>query len=145
MRKSMRAINRTGEANPGYKHGRRTGLNIRGWDPKAKGETCCRWCGATSILHLHHAIPRSICPPEAKRDLRNGITLCNHCHPRWHKGTLTLPRAIFTGEEWAYISGLRLEGRNTAAWLDKHYPLGSVTREQQLRQMALFRAEAVSA
>jgi hypothetical protein len=122
QRKGMLARNRVGKANPRYKHGRRVGLNIRGWNATTKGETCCRSCGkSSSRLHLHHAVPRSICPPDAKRDLRNGITLCGSCHVRWHKGS-PLPRSIFTAEEWAYVSRLRLEGRETAAWLDKHYP-----------------------
>lgn len=52
----------------------------------------------------------------------NGITLCNRCHISWHRGGRVIPRALFTADEWAYLSSLTLTGRETAAWLDKHYP-----------------------
>jgi hypothetical protein len=33
-----------------------------------------------------------------------------------------ITRAVFTAEEWAYISSLQLTGRAIAGWLDRHYP-----------------------
>lgn len=121
-RRLMVAKDRRGERNPNFRHGRRTGENLRGWNPAAKGETCCRVCGDTGALDLHHAVPRSICPPAAKRDLRNGIVLCDSCHTKWHRVTLIVEREFFTADEWAYISTLELTGRDIAGWLDKHYP-----------------------
>lgn len=129
IRRGMLAKDLTGERNPNYRHGRNTGETIRGWSVAEKGETCCRVCGGTSGgLDLHHVVPRSKCPPEAKRDLRNGICLCHSCHRRFHTGTLTIPRSVFTPDEWRYISRLVLTGRDTAGWLDKHYPDLDVAR-----------------
>lgn len=121
-RKIMLAKDRRGARNPNFKHGRKTGHNLRGWNPAAKGEECCRLCGDPNWLNLHHVVPRAICPPEARRDLRNGIVLCASCHNRYHKGSLVLTRDLFTAEEWAYISSLSLTGRDITGWLDKHYP-----------------------
>lgn len=95
---------------------------MRGWSVAAKGEASCRNCGLSERLALHHAIPRSICPPLAKRDLRNGLPLCAVCHGRWHGRTLTIYRQVFTEEEWRYLSGVVLTGRTTAGWLDANYP-----------------------
>lgn len=129
QRQAILALNRSGKRNPNYKHGRRVGLQIRGFTIAAKGETSCRACGSTDqMLHLHHAVPRSICPPEARRDLRNGIALCNRCHLSWHRGGLVLPRSVFSADEWEYISGLTLTGRKIDAWLDKHYPEDGLVR-----------------
>jgi hypothetical protein len=121
-RQVMLAKDRTGPRNPNFRHGKKAGKNISGWNPKARRETCCRVCGSAGPLDLHHAVPRSICPPAAKRDLRNGITLCDHCHTRWHRGTLVITRDLFSTEEWSYISTLELTGREITGWLDKHYP-----------------------
>src|SRR5438105_320042 len=38
MRQSMLALNRSGERNPNYKHGRKAGLQIRGFTVGDKGE-----------------------------------------------------------------------------------------------------------
>jgi hypothetical protein len=92
------------------------------WSAVAKDEDKCRSCGSRWALHLHHAVPRVICPPAAKRDMRNGIVLCAVCHEKWHRGEIVLTRDIFTGAEWAYISTLELTGRDITGWLDKHYP-----------------------
>lgn len=114
---------RQGKANPNFKHGKKAGWQLRGWSLAEKGETCCRHCGQTEgNIALHHAVPRSICPPDAKRDLRNGIALCQPCHAKWHRGSLVLTRDIFTDAEWDYISSLKITGRDTSGWLDKHYP-----------------------
>lgn len=118
----MRSHDRTGERNPNFRHGQRLGENLRGWNPPAKGETCCRVCGSTGKLNLHHAVPRSICPLAAKRDLRNGLPLCIRCHRQWHVGKLVISRRVFTAEEWGYISALELTGRDITGWLEKHYP-----------------------
>jgi hypothetical protein len=86
-----------------------------------KGEACCRNCGASERLHLHHAVPRSMCRA-ARCDLRNGIALCAGCHHGWHHRLTTIYRDLFTEEEWAFISSLELLGQNIAAWLDDRYP-----------------------
>lgn len=86
------------------------------WGPTAKGEHRCRPCGSAYALHLHHAVPRSICPKEAKADLRNGVPLCARCHMDWHQGK-PLPREMFTEDEWGYIE--TLIGPD---WLDRRYP-----------------------
>lgn len=111
---------RTGDKNPNFRHGRRGGCHIRGWSIAAKGDSICRVCGGQAI-DLHHAVPRSMCPPVAKRDLRNGLPLCKACHARWHRGT-PIDRCVFTREEWVYISTLKLTGREVDGWLDKRYP-----------------------
>jgi hypothetical protein len=118
---------RLGAANPNHRHGRRAGDHLRGWNPAGKGEDCCRVCGDPHWLNLHHIVPRSMCPPPAKRDLRNGIVLCASCHQKWHRGALVIARDLFTAVEWTYVSSLRLTGREISAWLDKHYP--AVARE----------------
>lgn len=125
-RAKMIAANRTGRRNPNYKNGKFVGKKAgvpRSWGPKAKGESCCRTCGSRDHLQLHHAVPRSVCPPEAKTDMRNGITLCASCHVRWHRGSLTITRNVFSVDEWDYVSNMTLTGRDIGGWLDKHYPL----------------------
>lgn len=112
-------VNRLGPGNPNFRHGERTGEHLQGWGVKHKGEEWCRVCGAQAE-HLHHVVPRSICPAEAKRDLRNGLPLCASCHARWHRGSLKIPRSVFTAEEWDYITTII-----GSPWLDHRYPESS--------------------
>lgn len=93
----------------------------RRFNVRLKGEASCRNCGAAGHLHLHHAIPRSVCK-EVRLDLRNGIPLCPSCHARWHQRTLVIYRDVFTSEEWEFLCSVELLGQRTSAWLDDHYP-----------------------
>lgn len=109
------------------KHGRYIGLT--GFSVKAKGEAACRACGATptgtgpmGALHLHHAIPRSMCKA-TKTDLRNGIPLCRACHAGWHDRQVTIYRDAFTVAEWAFLLTVDLLGQEVGPWLDRHYPV----------------------
>lgn len=120
------SLERGGDGNPSYKHGRRIGIQIPGWKLNNKGEKKCRNCGANGRgengrLELHHAIPRSKAR-HVKADLRNGVPLCQVCHTGWHGKRVAIYRDIFTEEEWAFISSVKLTGENIGAWLDKHYP-----------------------
>lgn len=108
------------------------GSIYRVFNVRLKGETYCRNCGAEATpvlsLHLHHAVPRSMCKA-GRRDLRNGITLCHACHMGWHYRTRTIYRDLFSEEEWAFISSLELLGQNITTWLNDRYPprpVGSV-------------------
>jgi len=74
---------RGGDGNPGFRTGKRVGVNIPGWRLQAKRETCCRNCGDRDRLQLHHAIPRGKWTA-GRADLRNGIPLCFACHHGWH-------------------------------------------------------------
>ena len=122
-RQQMVAKDRNGARNPNFKHVKRIGDNLRGWSVLEKGDFQCRNCGVSDrALHLHHVVPRSVCPPEAKRDLRNGIPLCNSCHAKWHMKSLVIKRSAFTEEEWGYISMMRLTSREITGWLNEHYP-----------------------
>lgn len=91
------------------------------WGISLKPEKKCRIC-PRAPTDLHHAVPRSICPPEAKLDLRNGLPLCAEHHVQWHLRSIVVYRDVFTVEEWAYLSGLVLTGREITGWLDKNYP-----------------------
>lgn len=106
---------------PSYKHGRRVGVQIPGWKLKNKGETCCRNCGSAERVQLHHAIPRGKAQ-HVKADLRNGLPLCLRCHHDWHANKTVIYRDVFTEEEWAFLSSVRLTGELVGPWLDKHYP-----------------------
>lgn len=93
------------------------------WGMHLKPEECCRNCrGCVGMLALHHVIPRSMCRA-SKYDLRNGVPLCTHCHLGWHHRRVTLYRDIFTEEEWAYISSVKLTGQEIGPWLDERYPV----------------------
>jgi HNH endonuclease len=92
-----------------------------GWSLAAKPERKCRVCPRRAT-DLHHAIPRSVGPPETKLDFRNGLPLCQECHTGWHRRTLVIFRHVFTPDEWAYLTAVKLTGRETDAWLDDHYP-----------------------
>lgn len=94
----------------------RNGINL-----KAKGEGCCRACGSTQHLHLHHVIPRSMWR-RGITELLNCIPLCVVCHTGWHRRWRTIYRDVFTPEEWAFISAADLLGQNVTAWLDDRYP-----------------------
>ena len=113
---------RTGRENPNYRHGRRLDEHLQGWSLAAKPEKKCRVCPKPAV-DLHHAIPRSLCPQDAKRDLRNGLPLCKECHARWHRRKLTIYRDVFRPDEWDYIVNVKLTGRETRPWLDARYPL----------------------
>lgn len=117
-----KARDRRGSKNPNFKHGLKAGQQIRGWGVLFKGEDCCRVCGSTDNLHLHHVIPRGLGTEESRRDLRNGITLCGSCHTLWHRHSLIITRDLFTEDEWDYISSVRMTGRETDAWLEDRYP-----------------------
>lgn len=96
---------------------------ISGWSVAEKGEEWCRNCGVSGVrLHLHHAVPRSLCPA-GRADLRNGIALCPACHSAFHAGQ-PLPREMFTEEEWEFISTLIGPG-----WLARRYPRDLLRRE----------------
>jgi hypothetical protein len=108
------------------KTGKRTGLRQRqlehaGFTLKAKGEDCCRNCGADGHLNLHHVIPRSMWKAGITEPL-NGVPLCVACHMGWHHRRVVICRDIFTAEEWACISSADLLGQNVEAWLDDRYP-----------------------
>jgi 5-methylcytosine-specific restriction endonuclease McrA len=111
------------------KHGLSSGKRQRqlehaGCTLKAKGETCCRNCGGSRYLHLHHAIPRSMWKAGILEPL-NCIPLCVSCHHVWHGGRGkggTLPRRIFKPDEWACISTAPLLGQDVMAFLDRRYP-----------------------
>lgn len=117
----QRLRDREGVKNPRFKDGKRAGDNIRGWSVLLKGDDCCRVCGSARGLHLHHVIPRSK-SRAARRDLRNGLTLCSSCHAKWHRHSLVIHRDVFTQEEWGYISSVQIIGQRIEAWLDDHYP-----------------------
>lgn len=113
--------NRAGRKNPNFKHGRKAGQQIRGWSVLLKGDDCCRVCGSTEALHLHHMIPRSK-STASRRDLRNGMTLCGSCHSKWHRHSLVIYRDLITDDEWEYLCSVQLTGHQIEAWLDDHYP-----------------------
>lgn len=114
---------RRGASNPNFKTGSRVGEKdiAKVFNLKLKGEDCCRVCGDTHRLQLHHAIPRSL-SRAARTELRNGIPLCVSCHMGWHRRGLTIYRDLFTSDEWAYISSVQLTGQRIEAWLDDRYP-----------------------
>jgi HNH endonuclease len=118
------SIERRGAGNPAWKGLDTEGSIYRVFNTRLKGESCCRNCGASGLLHLHHIVPRSMCKA-ARRDLRNGLPLCVACHNRWHARTGTIYRDILTPAEWDYVSSLELTGQNIAAWLDARYPCRS--------------------
>lgn len=108
------------------KHGRYIGADK--WGVTQKGEDRCRACGARGggdtlfgRLHLHHAIPRSMCRA-TKTDLRNGIPLCSACHRGWHDRRVTIFRDVFTVAEWEFLSSVQLTGQLVGPWLDANYP-----------------------
>lgn len=115
------SLERGGDGNPSYQHGRRVGVIIPGWKLSRKGEYACRNCGKKAV-ELHHAIPRSKCR-SIKADLRNGIPLCMECHRGWHGKKVVITRSVFTEEEWEFLTSVVLTGESTSAWLDRHYPL----------------------
>jgi hypothetical protein len=114
-----RLRDRKGAKNPNYRHGEDAWR--KGWSVAAKGEECCRNCGSTGTLHLHHAIPRSKYR-RGRAELLNGIPLCPTCHSGWHSKKLAIYRSIFTEAEWAWFLSQELTGENIEAWLDRAYP-----------------------
>lgn len=50
---------------------------------KARDQKCVE-CGSVYLLHAHH-IKSYKTHPELRHDVSNGITLCAHCHRKWHK------------------------------------------------------------
>jgi endogenous inhibitor of DNA gyrase (YacG/DUF329 family) len=128
--KSAEARRKISESKMGSKNAAWRGEDTEGsiyqvFNVRLKGETCCRNCGAEATavlpLHLHHAVPRSMCKA-GRRDLRNGITLCHACHMGWHYRTRPIYRDLFTEAEWSFISSLELLGQNITAWLEDRYP-----------------------
>lgn len=115
------SLERGGDGNPSYKHGRRIDIQIPGWRLSRKEEYACRNCGSRERVELHHAIPRSKCRT-IKADLRNGIPLCLKCHRGWHAKRVVLYRDIFKPEEWDFISAVELTGELIGPWLEKYYP-----------------------
>ena len=109
------------------KHGKRTGARQRqlehaGMTLQGKGETACRNCGATELLQLHHAIPRSMWKAGILEPL-NGVPLCVRCHMGWHHRHVVIHRDVFTAEEWDCLRSAVLLGQNVVAWLDERYPV----------------------
>jgi ribosomal protein L37AE/L43A len=97
------------------------------WAISRKPAECCRNCGdPAQVLHLHHAVPRSL-SPAGKYDLRNGVQLCTRCHLGWHNGRVVLTRDIFTAEEWDFIQTLI-----GPTWLDKKYPARRISPTTRL-------------
>jgi hypothetical protein len=140
--KDPEARRKISESKMGSKNAAWRGVDTEGsiyqvFNVRLKGETCCRNCGAEATavlpLHLHHAVPRSMCKA-GRRDLRNGITLCHACHMGWHYRTKTIYRDLFTEAEWSFISSLELLGQNITAWLEDRYP--------KRRPLTLFEGEA---
>jgi 5-methylcytosine-specific restriction endonuclease McrA len=86
------------------------------WAISRKPAPACRNCGRGGLLHLHHAVPRSL-SPAGKYDLRNGIQLCTRCHLGWHNRRCTITRDIFVADEWAFVQTLI-----GPSWLDRRYP-----------------------
>lgn len=95
------------------------------WGIHLKPEQRCRACRKPArVLHLHHAIPRSMCAA-VKHDLRNGLPLCPGCHDGWHHRRVTIYRDSFTAEEWAFLSSVTLTGQLIGPWLEERYPMRS--------------------
>ena len=122
------------------KHGRYIGRG--NFNVAQKGEDQCRNCGAQptgqgplGALHLHHVIPRSMCKA-TQTDLRNGIPLCRQCHIGWHERILTIPRTVFTQEEWEFLITAPVFGQNVKAWLEDNYPATASRAERQARLRA---------
>lgn len=117
-------VTRRGVGNPNYKTGRNVGTKdiTRVFNLRLKGERACRNCGSTDYVQLHHAIPRGQGTQESKTNLLNGVPLCGACHTGWHSGWLVITRVVFQRDEWEYLQSVEMTGRETAAWLDKHYP-----------------------
>lgn len=116
-----RLHDRHGEKNPNFKHGKSTGLNLRKFTLKLKGEEWCRNCGSTERLHLHHMIPRKKYVA-GREELLNGMALCSRCHLGWHLHGKVIYRDLIREDEWAWLSSVELTGENTLDWLDRHYP-----------------------
>jgi hypothetical protein len=118
------SVKRRGKGNPRYKHGKNGDrARLSKFSLAVKGEPCCRNCGSTERMNLHHIIPRSMFAA-GRDEIRNGLPLCAVCHSSWHRrGRVTLYRDIFTEEEWAYLSSVTLLGQNIEAWLDDRYPV----------------------
>jgi hypothetical protein len=133
------SVERRGKGNPAWKGRDTAGSIYRVFNIKLKGEACCRNCGSTRHLHLHHIVPRSMCRA-ARRDLRNGLPLCASCHSHWHARSITIYRDAFRDNEWAYVSSLQLLGQDIATWLDERYPV----RPSALRSITGDRMGAVA-
>lgn len=117
------SVDRRGKANPGYTNGKNGNRpRLTKFSLSIKGEACCRNCGRTGRLNLHHAIPRSMFAA-GRDEILNGVPLCTWCHLGWHRRRVVLYRDIFTAEEWAYLSSVTLLGQNIEAWLDDRYPV----------------------
>lgn len=112
---------RLGAKDGRYRHGLNPKTVKRDVSLAIKGEDCCRNCGSTHYLHLHHVIPRSMWS-DGIREIMNCIPLCARCHMGWHHRWLTIHRDIFTPAEWDCISSADLLGQNVEAWLGRRYP-----------------------
>jgi 5-methylcytosine-specific restriction endonuclease McrA len=66
--------------------------------------------------HLHHAIPKSICP-EGRHEPLNHIRLCFRCHMGWHERSVTIYRNVFSDAAWEW-----LVAHIRTSWLDTWYP-----------------------
>jgi len=58
---------------------------------KSRDNYTCQICGSKNNLTAHHIEP-VICDPVQSLDIDNGITLCNKCHKKIHRGCSTLPK-----------------------------------------------------
>ena len=48
----------------------------------------CQYCGMAESLHAHHKKSKADCPA-LRYKVKNGITLCEHCHDRAHQGLIS--------------------------------------------------------
>lgn len=101
----------------------------KGWNLKAKGERKCRAC-ANQATHLHHIVPRAMCPEAADDWKRNGVALCRRCHLRWHWRVLDIPHTALTDEEFAFACALAGIG-----WVSRHYFDAERPAEQRFEQL----------
>ncbi|UYN89886.1 MAG: HNH endonuclease [Anaerolineales bacterium] len=72
--------------NPSYRR-----LKTKGWVRLRleiiERDRCCRVCGSTKRLAVHHVIPWRISHDDSPSNL---VTLCNSCHPRVESGLVSL-------------------------------------------------------
>jgi hypothetical protein len=116
------SVDRRSAGNPGYRHGRRAGVNIPGWRLRNKGESRCRNCQSSEFVELHHAIPRGKWKG-GREDLRNALPLCRTCHLGWHHKKVTIYQDVFTEDEWEFLCNANLTGQLVGDWLERNYPV----------------------
>lgn len=102
---------------------------IRHWCLAAKGEVNCRHCERPAT-HLHHVVPRAMCPAGAKNVHENGIPLCSGCHRQWHSRIIEIPHTVLSDVEFRFA--VKQAG---AGWLERHYFSPSVSAEDRWRHI----------